>query len=235
MAWVEHTYPDAAALTAAVAGRLHEACTAGLALHGAARLALAGGKTPFPIYRALAQARHDWSGVLAFPGDDRCVPHAHPASNVAALRDALAGAPGLTVAALTTDDGDAAGSLAHARGLLAPFHAAPLDAVVLGMGEDAHTASLFPGAATLAEAMATGSGEDAFLVVPDPMPPEAPFPRITLGLARLLRAASLHLVVTGARKREVLHAAQQAHDPLRRPISALLHAPGATVHIHWSP
>ena len=235
MAWVEHTYADAAALARSVAGHLHDACVAGLALHGTARLALAGGKTPFPIYRALAQARHDWSGVLALPGDDRCVPHAHPASNVAALRDAFSGAQGLEVAALTTPDGDPDASLAHARALLAPLHAAPLDAVVLGMGEDAHTASLFPGASALPAAMATGTDEDAFLLVPDPMPPEAPFPRITLGLARLLRAGSLHLVVTGARKREVLHAAQQVHDPLRAPISALLHAPSATVHIHWSP
>ena len=59
--------------------------------------------------------------------------------------------------------------------------------------------------------------------------------RITLGLARLLRARSLHLIVTGARKRDVLRAAQTAHDPLRAPISALLHASGTVVHLHWSP
>lgn len=103
------------------------------------------------------------------------------------------------------------------------------------MGEDAHTASLFPGVAALPAALAADAAEDAFAIVPDPLPPEAPFPRITLGLARLLRARSLHLLVTGARKREVLRAAQAAHDPLRMPIAAVLHAPDTTVHIHWSP
>jgi 6-phosphogluconolactonase len=83
--------------------------------------------------------------------------------------------------------------------------------------------------------MAKDATEDAFLLVPNPLPPEAPFPRVTLGLARLLRARSLHLIVTGARKRDVLRAAQAAHDPLRAPTSALLHASGNVVHVHWSP
>ena len=114
-------------------------------------------------------------------------------------------------------------------------HAQAFDAVVLGMGEDAHTASLFPGADALPDAMAKDATEDAFLLVPNPLPPEAPFPRVTLGLARLLRARSLHLIVTGARKRDVLRAAQTAHDPQRAPISAVLHASGTVVHVHWSP
>lgn len=235
MAWVEHHHPDVDALAAAVASQLRDACTDALQAHGRATLALAGGRTPFPIYRALAATPLDWSRVIALPGDDRCVAHDHPASNVTALRQAFADANGLVVESLTTPDGDPAASLAHARASLAPLHAIPFDAVVLGMGEDAHTASLFPGNPVLASAMALDADEDAFALVPDPLPPEAPFPRITLGLARLLRARSLHLLVTGARKREVLRAAQAACDPALRPISAVLHAPETTVHIHWSP
>jgi 6-phosphogluconolactonase len=234
MAWIEHDYTDTAALTAAVAGHLHAACADALRARGHASLALAGGRTPFPIYRALAAERMPWSNIVAMPGDDRCVAHAHAASNVAALRDAFAAADGLRIEALTVADGDPQASLQHARSMLAQ-HRDAFDAVVLGMGEDAHTASLFPGAEALPSAMAMDAREDAFLVVPDPLPPEAPFPRITLGLARLLRAGSLHLIVTGARKRDVLRAAQATHDPLRMPISALLHAPDAVVHVHWSP
>lgn len=235
MAWVEHHHPDVDALAAAVAAQLRDACADALQARGRATLALAGGRTPFPIYRALAAAPLDWSRAIALPGDDRCVAHDHPASNVAALRQAFAGADGLAVEALTAPDGDPAASLARARTVLAPLHAIPFDAVVLGMGEDAHTASLFPGAAALPDAMALDASEDAFALVPDPLPPEAPFPRITLGLARLLRARSLHLLVTGTRKREVLRAAQAAYDPVLRPISAVLHAPAATVQIHWCP
>ncbi len=236
MAWTEHDYPDTDALTIAVADHLRTACETALRNDGAALIALAGGKTPLPIYRRLASADDiDWSRVVAMPGDDRCVGHAHAASNVAALHAAFMAARGLRIQSLTADDGNPDASLAHARAALAPLHGRMFDAVVLGMGEDAHTASLFPGADALPTAMMVDSAEDAFLLVPNPLPPEAPFPRITLGLARLLRASALHLIVTGARKREVLRAAQSTHDPLRAPISALLHASDAAVHVHWSP
>ena len=92
------------------------------------------------------------------------------------------------------------------------------------MGEDAHTASLFPGARGLSAAMAPASREDAFLLHPEPLPPEAPYPRITLGLARLLRTRSIHLIVTGQRKREVLREAMAGDDVLRHPIAAVLRA-----------
>ncbi len=231
---IEHDYADTATLVDAVCAQLHAACANGLNARGRALLALAGGRTPLPIYAALAAHDLAWSNVTVMPGDDRCVEHTHPASNVAALRDAFAAAQGIQVASLTTSDGAPAASLAHARAMLAQ-HSEAFDAVVLGMGEDAHTASLFPGAIALPEAMANDANDDAFALVPDPLPPEAPFPRITLGLARLLRARSVHLVVTGQRKRDVLRAAQTARDPLRAPISAVLHAPGRLVHIHWSP
>ena len=236
MAWTEHEYPDVDALTAAVADQLRAACETALRADGTALIALAGGKTPFPIYRRLASADGiDWPRVVALPGDDRCVGREHSASNAAGLRAAFAAAHGLRIQSLTADDGDPDASLAYARAALAPLHDQAFDAVVLGMGEDAHTASLFPGADALPGAMAVDSTEDAFLLVPNPLPPEAPYPRITLGLARLLRARSLHLIVTGARKREVLRAAQSAYAPLHAPISALLHAPDAVVHVHWSP
>lgn len=234
MAWIEHDYADSGALTTAVAAQLREGCALALQQRGHALLSLAGGRTPFPVYRALAANALDWAHVVAMPGDERCVAHTHAASNVAALREAFSAAQGMVIESLTVADGDPQSSLAHARTMLAT-HDEAFDAVVLGMGEDAHTASLFPGAEALSEAIAKDAGEDAFLLVPNPLPPEAPFPRITLGLARLLRARSLHLIVTGARKRDVLRAAQAAHDPLRAPISALLHAPDAVVHVHWSP
>lgn len=234
MAWIEHDYTDSDALTVAVTAQLHDRCASALQQRGHALLSLAGGRTPLPIYRALASSALDWANIIVMPGDERCVPHMHAASNIAALREAFATAQGLRIESLTVADGDPQASLAHARTMLAA-HAEAFDAVVLGMGEDAHTASLFPGADALREAMAKDAEDDAFLLVPKALPPEAPFPRITLGLARLLRARSLHLIVTGARKREVLRAAQTAHDPLRAPISALLHASGTAVHLHWSP
>jgi 6-phosphogluconolactonase len=235
MPWIEHDYPDTAALAEGLCAALRTACEDALRERGEALLSLAGGRTPFPAYRTLAaSADIDWSNVVVMPGDDRCVAHDHPASNLIALRDAFAAAHGVRIEALTAADGDVAASLAQARAMLARYPA-PFDAVVLGMGEDAHTASLFPNVAGLAEAMAADAHDDAFALTPDPLPPEAPFARITLGYARLLRARNLHLLVTGARKREVLRAAQATHDSIGAPISAFLHAPAHTLHIHWSP
>jgi 6-phosphogluconolactonase len=234
MAWIEHDYADSDALIAAVTAQLHDRSVSALKQRGRALLSLAGGRTPLPIYRAFADSTLDWANVVAMPGDERCVPYTHAASNIAALQEAFAAADSIRIESLTVADGDPQASLAYARTMLAA-HTEAFDVVVLGMGEDAHTASLFPGADALREAMAKDAAEDAFLLVPKPLPPEAPFPRITLGLARLLRARSLHLIVTGARKRDVLRAAQTACDPLRAPISALLHASGTAVHLHWSP
>ena len=68
-----------------------------------------------------------------------------------------------------------------------------------------------------------------------PLPPEAPFPRISLTAARLLRSRALHLAVTGDAKRAVLAQVRSADDAMAHPVAALLHAPSATVQIHWSP
>ena len=234
MAWVEHRHADAAALADALAATLHRQCERALAERGSALLALAGGRTPFPAYRALAASDLDWSRVTAMPTDERCVPHDHAACNLRGLREAMAGTRGLTLQALTTRDGDPDASQAAARAMLAQ-HPNAFDVVVLGMGEDGHTASLFPGAPRLDAALDPTRADGAMRVDPDPLPPEAPFPRITLTASRLLHARCIILAITGHAKRAVLDRALADADPRRHPVAAILHAPGATVHVHWSP
>lgn len=235
MAWVEHRYPDAAALAEALAAELAHAVREALAARGAALLSLAGGRTPLPAYRDLALQPLAWPRVTLMPGDDRCVPHDHAASNLRELRAVFAAAPGVCLQSLTTPDGDPDVSEAHARAMLAAYRDTPFDVTVLGMGADAHTASLFPNARQLAIALDPAATLEALRVDPDPLPPEAPFPRISLTAARLLRSRALHLVVTGEAKRAVLDAVYAAPDPMRQPVAAILHAPDARVHVHWSP
>ncbi|MCR6496580.1 6-phosphogluconolactonase [Thermomonas sp. S9] len=226
MAGIEHLYPDTPALVAGVAAAFTQACRDAIARRGHAWLALAGGRTPLPVYAQLAQALRG-ARIDAVPTDERCVPHDHPACNLRQLRVAFPAALPLTAA-----DGAIDASLAQARALLAA-HPAPFDAVLLGMGADGHIASLFPGAANLADGLALDSGVDAIATLPDPLPPEAPFARISLTLPRLLRADGVHLVVTGHDKRAVLDQARRdPHAPF--PVAALLHA-GAPIHLHWSP
>ncbi len=233
MGWVEHDYRDPEALATALAQALHAACRDAIDARGRAVLALAGGRTPLPAYRALAAMRLDWSRVALMPSDERCVPHDHPACNVAELRAAFADARGVAIESLTTDDGDPTRSEAHARSRLAMYSEA-FDAIVLGMGQDAHTASLFPGAPQLHAALDLDNALDATRIDPHPLPPEAPFPRITLTLSRLLRTRALHLALTGQAKRDVLQAARASGNMTRHPVAALAEGE-ATVQTHWSP
>ncbi len=209
---------------------LAQACRTGIAANGRAILALAGGRTPFPAYRQLASMDLTWSMIDVMATDERCVPHVHAACNGRELREAFAAASGITIHMLTPKDGNVATSEVHARQLLRQFPQA-FDAVVLGMGGDAHTASLFPMATTLPQALADHA-EPAYRIDPQPLPPEAPYSRISLSRARLCNARAVHLLLTGENKRDVMHAAQSNPDPLLRPISAFLETP---LHVHWSP
>ena len=226
MGWIEHDHDNSDALVAHVADALERSCRDAVRARGAAWLALAGGRTPLPIYARLAASRFDGT-ITAIPTDERCVPHDHPACNLRALREAFSGSTVSTLA-LTGDDG-----APNLSALTA--HPQDFDAVLLGMGADGHFASLFPGAANLADGLALDSGIDAIATLPDPLPPEAPFARISLSLPRLLRAREIHLVVTGEDKRRVLRQAQQQDAGSGLPIAALLHARTRSVQIHWSP
>lgn len=230
-----HVHENTDALTAALAAELETACWNAVAEHGRALLALAGGRTPLPLYRQLAGAALPWERIVLVPTDERCVPHEHPACNLREIAAAFEGADGATLLPLTAKDGDADLSAAVAIQALEPYRTQAFDAVVLGMGNDAHTASLFPHASQLADALAPSGSLDACRLDPMPLPAEAPFPRITLTRARLQRARALHLVITGASKREVLERALASGDPMTHPIAAVLDAPAAQVHLHWSP
>ena len=244
MAWEEHVHANAPALADALAQTLLQACREALHAQGHARLALAGGRTPLPAYEQLAAAIADGglgdalpaggADITVLPTDERCVLHEHPASNAAALRAIFVDTPRVQVASLTTADGEAGRSLAHARALLAPWHGTPFDVVVLGMGSDAHTASLFPGADGVAQALDLQAPHDVCHLVPEPLPAEAPYARISLTVPRLLRAHRVILAITGEPKRDVLRRAQAGGDAVDQPIAAILHAPTA-VQIHWSP
>ncbi len=225
-------YDDAAEMAAAVAGDLQFVIESALDARGGAVIALSGGKTPVPIYAKLAEAKLDWKRVTIIPGDDRIVPLGDPLSNATMLGKAFIPA-GARVIPLVSDkaaDYRAAGRAADAR--VADLHW-PLDLVLLGVGGDGHTASIFPGP-DYDEALNGPRERRALGVMPDPLPKEAPVPRVTLSRAAITSAKALTIAVTGQDKRDVIERAIEQGPGSTYPIGRVLAEAELPVDIHWA-
>jgi 6-phosphogluconolactonase len=227
-------FSDKAALTDAVSARIHKLLEQALQQRPNACLALSGGGTPMPIYSRLAGMRLDWSSVIALPTDERWVDCDHAASNYRQIVERFSGCRLAIKSLVPTRVGESADP-EQAIATLAELPAI-FDVVLLGMGGDGHFASLFPGSPTLAAGLDPAGQDPALAVTPDPLPPEAPFQRITLSLARLLATRHVMLVITGHDKREILErAARDDADPNQLPVAALLRTAGQHLPIYWSP
>ena len=158
-----------------------------------------GGATPFPILAELAGRALDWPRIAIWPGDERIVAEQDPANNLGRIRAALA---------------QTAAGIVPLKECSQPPHFA---LAWLGMGEDGHIASLFPSSDPRAD--------DPQLVrrlTPDPLPPEAPFARLTLTIPALLASDALLFVVRGKAKRALFEAAAAGQNDL--PVARLLRA-----------
>ena len=226
-------YDDAAELADAVAGDIQFVIESALDARGSAVIALAGGKTPLPAYEKLAQAKLDWKRVTIVPGDERIVPLGDPLSNVTALGKTFIpkGARVMPIVPKATDDYKAAGRSADA--LMQDLHW-PLDLCVLGVGGDGHTASIFPGP-DYDEALNGPRERRALGVMPDPLPSEAPVPRVTLSRAGIITARALLIAVTGKDKRKVIEDAIKQGAGSTYPIGRVLADVELPVDIHWAP
>ena len=225
-------YDDSDEMAEAVAGDIGFIIESAIDARGAAVIALAGGKTPLPIYEKLAKAKIDWKRVTIVPGDDRIVPLGDPLSNVTAIGKVFI-PKGARVIPLVSDkapDYKAAGRSADA--LLQDVHW-PLDLCLLGVGGDGHCASIFPGP-DYDEALNGPKERRALGVMPDPLPPEAPVARVTLSRAAVVSARALMIAVTGQAKRDVLEAAIQQGASSPYPVGRVLADVELPVDIHWS-
>ena len=216
----------------ACAERLAGALGEGISAGGKAMFAGAGGSTPSPIYRRLADADLDWSKVAVTLVDERHVPESSPDSNARLMRETLL--TGRAAAARFIPLHHAAVTVDRAAAMAAKALQAegPLDAVLLGMGEDGHICSMFPGSPTLKTLLTTALEPAVFGVPPgrDGMAP--PQERISLNIPYLARARRVVLALTGAKKRAVFEA-EATGDPAVRPIAALI-ASGAPLEVLWT-
>ncbi|KIT14792.1 6-phosphogluconolactonase [Jannaschia aquimarina] len=218
-------YPDREILAMGLADMLAGALRKCLTVHERASFCVPGGSSPGEVFASLSGAALDWDRVDVLLNDERWVPETSDRSNTALLRRTLLTdrAAAANLVPMTTD---AAAPEDGIPDLLPRYDALfPISLLLLGMGEDGHTASLFPGGDKLSAAMADDA--PALMAMRAPGAGEA---RVTLTLPVLRDAMETHLLIMGDAKREVLDRARNA-DPMDMPIAALL--PEATVH--WAP
>jgi 6-phosphogluconolactonase len=230
-----HVHPNEEALTSAVTDALVAALTAGRARRGAALGLLSGGGTPVPVYRALAGRMADWSGITLALVDDRWVPTDDAGSNARMVRETLlagqAGGPPFWP--LTEEARDRAADVAAANAhYAASAHSAELSIVLLGMGDDGHTASLFPGSPDLDRALA--STEAYVALDAHACPGAGAYPlRITLTPAGWSPARQRLLMIRGAHKRAVFERALAQADARALPVYAAAATGAGPLDVHW--
>ncbi|PJF10753.1 6-phosphogluconolactonase [Pseudorhodobacter sp. MZDSW-24AT] len=215
-------YPDAELMYLALAKQMASELGSFLRRDGRASLCVPGGTTPGPVFDTLSGLDLDWGNVAVFLNDERWVPESSPRSNTRLLRERLlrgpAGAAQLVPLYAPAEQPEE--MLNALSSGIAPH--LPISVLLLGMGADMHTASLFPGADRLTEALA----------------PEAPIlmalraeaagePRITLSAPALKTAFHTHILIKGPEKRAALERAQSL-SVTEAPVRAVLDV--ATVH-----
>ena len=223
-----HTHTDARALAEALAEQVAAALRNAVAARGRALLVVSGGRSPVPFFECLARQELPWAKVQVSLADERWVPLDDPASNEALVRRHLLQGPAAQASMLGLYR--AAQSLEEAAWQADQTLAGlpRIDVLVLGMGDDGHTASLFPASAKLTEALSADCPRRVLAM----QAPSEPCQRLTQTLPRLAEARLILLAIQGAAKLATLNRALHPGAASEMPIRAFLRPP---LQVHWSP
>ena len=227
--WIAH--PDAESWVHGVAAEMEQVLAEELAARGAARMLLSGGTTPAPVYAQLAVAPLDWPQVTVGLVDERWLSPQDSASNTRLLRESLLDRVDIARFEPLVREGLSLAESVHAANLEAA-HAADACVAVLGMGNDGHTASLFPGSADLERALASELPYAALDATGCPVAGEWPL-RITLTPAGLARTRHRLLLLRGEAKRQMLARALDGDDVRELPIRVALDLGIEPLRVHW--
>jgi 6-phosphogluconolactonase len=223
------SFGEADLLTSDLALQLKHILNEAITKRGQAYLVVSGGKTPIDLFRILAKTELPWDKVTIILADERCVPITDSHRNERLVKEFLlqhlaAKANFLSIYDEQIELTEGLYAIEQVVAALPTF-----DAVVLGMGEDGHTASLFPCAAELS----FGLTDPAAMLLVNPK--KAPFQRISLSKKRLLDSRTIFLHLQGQHKLTVLHKAMAEPNPMLMPVSAFLNNAQANIQVMYAP
>lgn len=226
---VAHSHSDVARSAEQLAENVADALQEAIESHGRASLVVSGGRSPVAFFQCLSRQELDWSRVVVSLADERWVDPRSTQSNEYLVvnyllqgRAASAAFIGLYQPADSLEDAALAAEAALER------LPQPIDVLVLGMGEDGHTASLFPDSTNLGHALDPECSRRCLPM----LAPGVPRERLTMTAPLLLAARHQLLVISGQAKVETLRRALAGNDVRDMPIRAFLHYP---LEIHWHP
>jgi 6-phosphogluconolactonase len=230
MALQQSKFATADQLNRSFARRISQILRAGIEENGRASLIVSGGRTPAALFESLSKANLPWELIDVSLADERWVDPNDDASNEKMLRAKLLknNAAVANFVGLKTSHADANDAVAQCAENLSNMHT-PFDVLILGMGEDGHTASIFPCSEQVQQGLDLESGNTYIAV----QPTTAPNQRMSLTLPALIDSKNIFLHLTGESKKEVLQQVLNGDDETAMPIRAVLN--NAPVELMWAP
>lgn len=213
-----HQYDTAAQVADAVLEQILKSAEQAIAERGCFKLVLAGGSTPEKIYQQLVNAKTDWSKWMIYYGDERCLPADDKDRNSIMASDALltkVAIPEANIFTMPTELGVVEAAIQYRQSIA---DVERFDLVLLGMGEDGHTASLFPG-------HINDDSETVHEIYNSPKPPSE---RITLSAKTLAKTRQCFFIVTGDSKRDPV---KQWKQGVELPVATIAPATGVDIYI----
>ncbi len=227
-----HAFANGAELAGKLADKVAETLSAAIATRGSASIAVSGGSTPKAFFQSLSSRSIDWDKVTVTLVDERFVPADNPRSNHLLVQENLL--KDKAAAARFLPLYQAAASVEEAAVIATEETKAvghPFDVAILGMGNDGHTASFFPGGSNLKAALDPNTPRGIITMEAE----GAGEPRLTFTFSSLQDARLLVLHIEGEGKKDVLAKAEAAGEETEMPIRAMLRRAASPVEIYWAP
>jgi len=223
-------FENTSALDMSLSSEVSERLSRAIQKHGKASLILSGGRTPLGFFHQLSQQVLDWSKVTVTLADERWVANDHKDSNEKLVRENLLINEAHCAQFLSLKNTADTAVLGEAELEAALSKYGQFTVVILGMGDDGHTASLFPEAVALEAGLDINSGRSCIAVTPT----AAPHERISMTLPRLLNTERLIVHISGENKQKVLDQAQAGSNVEELPIRAVLQQSQVPVTVYWA-